>query len=425
MARPSQPEVKNLPARRDENTGLQQRQQAIVKELNARRRGFEAVLPKEFGPDKLVALVLESMRKNPAIANCDPDSVLKAVYEAAKLGLEPDTPLALCHLIPYKNECQFVLGYQGAKVLAARSGLVAKVWAEHRYERDFWRMQRGTDPRIEHVPADGDRGRYMGTYAVAEYSDRNITPSFEWISVGDMAKLELHAHGLEGRTAEQLEEYRETVANDPKQWKKQQKPWHKWRDRMRLKSAIKRLCKQLVSYDAVAVALRRAIQLDDVAEGRGSQAKMIDLPPSDVAGSLPPPRSVEVTVRGSDSGTVEGVEFKPSATLVDDEDEGADDGVPPPDDDSDEDLVDDDPPEITDEQLDELTALATKIGTEHADLRGRVVKVTMDPRLSFDERMQALREIERVADGKLSPEDEAQMELAQGETEKTTKKAKK
>lgn len=269
MTRKTRPAPSSVPATRDSGQVARNNegQEALfLREINSRRRAFAEILPEAFTPERFTALVLQSFRANPKLFQCDMNSVLKAAFQCAKLGLEPDSPAQLCYLIPYKREAQFVLGYQGAKVLAARDGRVAKIWAEHRYENDHWRLVRGTNARIEHEPTDGDRGRYMGTYAVVEYVDPRVKPSFEYVDALDMIRVEAHSHGCDVSKVEGLHKKAET------DWRLAQKPWFKWRDRMRLKTAIKRVCKQVIAFDGVGAQLRAAFRLDDIAEAGKSQA---------------------------------------------------------------------------------------------------------------------------------------------------------
>jgi recombination protein RecT len=57
--------------------------------------------------------------------------------------------------------------------LAMRSGALSTIYAEPVYESDKWEYQRGTDPKLIHVPAvfSSDRGKLLGVYAFAKFKD--------------------------------------------------------------------------------------------------------------------------------------------------------------------------------------------------------------------------------------------------------------
>src|SRR6185369_8569019 len=72
---------------------------------------FEAALPKALPLDLFMRVTLTGFRKTPNLLNCSRKSLLGALLETARLGLEPCTEQA--YLIPFKNECTLVVGYQG------------------------------------------------------------------------------------------------------------------------------------------------------------------------------------------------------------------------------------------------------------------------------------------------------------------------
>lgn len=368
---------------------------AIIKEINDRRRNFAALLPAAFGPDKLVSLVLGAFRKNPAILRCTQESILKSVFECAKLGLEPDTPAGLCYLVPYKSECTFVLGYQGAKVLAMRDGRIAKIWAEHRHARDHWLMVRGTAPRLEHTPAEGDRGEYLGTYAVAEYTDPRIAPSFEFVHVDDMDRIEAHSHGC---TVERLDEVRAAAAAD---FGKSQKPWIKWRDRQRLKTAIKRLGKQLTMFDQVGHDLRRAYELDDLADSRKTQVHMTTVPPRDARGAEEAALG-SVTIPGLPDGADDvpkEPEHRPAIDVpADDKPAAAPAPASPP---------------ISEDDAATIAKLAANVAEDYPEHAGAAAKIAADPSLPPGDRIAKLRALVRKIEGG-PPDDGGQLPIGGG-----------
>lgn len=71
-------------------------------------------LPATITPERFTRIVLSAISTTPQLANCTPKSLLAAMMTAAQLGMEVNTPLGQCYLIPYKNhgvdEVQFQIG---------------------------------------------------------------------------------------------------------------------------------------------------------------------------------------------------------------------------------------------------------------------------------------------------------------------------
>jgi hypothetical protein len=57
--------------------------------------------------DKFMMVVDNAVRKVPALLNVDRKTLFASVLTAAEMGLEPNTPMGLSYLIPFKNQCQF------------------------------------------------------------------------------------------------------------------------------------------------------------------------------------------------------------------------------------------------------------------------------------------------------------------------------
>jgi recombination protein RecT len=140
------------------------------------------VVPRHTDPNKLVRLGLAAIMKDPNLLKCTPASLLLSLLQIASLGLEPNTPLQQAYLWGTKNkkkikqpngatietwvdEAQPIIGYRGYILLATQAGDLADVDADTVYEKDVLRVFRGTSPRIEHEPFQGDNaGPMVGTY---------------------------------------------------------------------------------------------------------------------------------------------------------------------------------------------------------------------------------------------------------------------
>jgi recombination protein RecT len=146
---------------------------------------FQAVMPKGWDRDRFTNLVAAAVKRTPQLITCFATqqgefSVILAAINCASVGLEPNTPLREASLIPRKNkgvdECQLVIEYRGLIKLARRSGELSTIYAEVVHERDTFTYTRGLDPRIDHIPYDGDDdpGQLTHCYAVAKFKDGGI-----------------------------------------------------------------------------------------------------------------------------------------------------------------------------------------------------------------------------------------------------------
>ena len=206
---------------------------------------LKMVLPRHLTPERLVRIALTAIKSQPKLLQCDKYSILKAIMEAAQLGLEPDGLLGHAYLIPYWNskkncyEAQLQVGYRGFLDLARRSGQVSHIFAQVVYEKDHFKFAYGTNPNLEHVPAAAaDRGKKIAAYAIAYLTDGR-TP-------------------FEVMYRDQIEKIREMS----KRATEEDSPWNTHEDEMWRKTVIRRLAKYL----PLSPELTRAAVLDEYRE---------------------------------------------------------------------------------------------------------------------------------------------------------------
>lgn len=160
---------------------------AYVKSMES---GIKAALPSVMTPERFTRMVLTALSSTPELNDCTPQSFLGAMMSAAQLGLEPNTPLGQAYLIPYWNtkkgtrEAQFQIGYKGLIDLAYRSGEVELVQAQCVYANDAFECRFGLEPKLEHIPADGERGELVKVYALFKTKSGGF--GFEVMSVEDI-----------------------------------------------------------------------------------------------------------------------------------------------------------------------------------------------------------------------------------------------
>lgn len=146
-------------------------------------------LPSSITPERFTRIVLSAISVNPKLAECTPKSFLAAMMQSAQLGLEVNTSLGQAYIMPYKNkgvlEAQFQLGYKGMIDLAYKAD-VKTIQAHTVYENDFFEYEYGLEPKLKHVPADGDRGEPVKVYAL--FRTQNDGFGFEVMSMEDVKK---------------------------------------------------------------------------------------------------------------------------------------------------------------------------------------------------------------------------------------------
>lgn len=209
---------------------------------------------------RLMALARTSITKTPKLLECAPHHLLGAIYECAKLGLPPDTPAALCHLVPFNKKtkgggwetvCQVILGFRGMVLLARRAlGAEMSLYTDAVRARDVFDHAGGDEPSIRHSRPWGvdkddnpyplseeERGPLVAAYAVAKLGDS------VWRRVV----------------------YRDEVMRAKASSRTKYGPWHDQNEpAMWEKTAIRRLCKVLpLPDDQRGELMNRAVQLDD------------------------------------------------------------------------------------------------------------------------------------------------------------------
>jgi recombination protein RecT len=139
----------------------------LQERIKAMAKQFEAALPKTITPERMMRIVLTTIRQNPKLAACPEESFFGAVLTALQLGLEPNTPLGQCYIIPYAGEINFQMGYQGLLELAYRSNKYRRIDAEVVYEGDKFEFSYGLNAVLKHKPC-GKRVNPTHVYALYE-----------------------------------------------------------------------------------------------------------------------------------------------------------------------------------------------------------------------------------------------------------------
>jgi len=123
--------------------------------------------------------------QNEQLKKCSTASLMGFAYTCAANGFSPLPQDKEAYAVPYVRkfqengqwksvlECQFQNGYGGIIKKIMRSGYVSFIDGYAVYEGDYYKVYRGTDPRIEHEegPNYGDPTKVTDSYAVAHMKD--------------------------------------------------------------------------------------------------------------------------------------------------------------------------------------------------------------------------------------------------------------
>ena len=203
--------------------------------LTAHKNTISEACAHGVSPDRLIktACLLATSKNGSAIAKCSPESVLRAVVDCARFGIDPSFGRA--YIVPYGGEAELQLGYLGLIELAKRSGEIKSITAELVQEGDDFEVVLGTNPKFEHIPTfQGDSSTYKSVYALAMFADGH----FEYTVL----------------SRDDVENIRRKSSKAP-----DSPAWKNYPGEMAKKCAIRRLCKTL----PLTIEALDAIEEDD------------------------------------------------------------------------------------------------------------------------------------------------------------------
>ena len=224
--------------------------------LESKKDSIAEVASKSIRPDRLLKMALIAASKTPQIYQCTQISVVRALMDAAELGLDISGQLGSAYVIPFYNnkhkyyEAVFMIGYRGLIDLARRSGEISTIEARAVHQNDTFECQYGLNPNIVHVrpPLGDDRGPIVGVYSVAVM--RGGAKQFEVMDKNEIDKIRnLSKAGTSG-------------------------PWKDFYDEMARKTVVRRFVKYLPLSVEVQTQLSKAVEREDEVLGIGE----IELP---------------------------------------------------------------------------------------------------------------------------------------------------
>ena len=147
---------------------------------------FARVMPKHLNGERMTRLAISAVRTTRGLAECTLASFASSIMACSVLGLEPNTPLGHAYLIPFKGQCQLIIGYKGLIELMYRSGIVASVKCTPVFDGDTFEYQYGLHPDIIHKPSNSPN-RYNAqklthVYPVVKLRESGMDPIWDVLS---------------------------------------------------------------------------------------------------------------------------------------------------------------------------------------------------------------------------------------------------
>ena len=206
--------------------------------LEKYKKQISLALPSHITSERMMRLVITEFSKNPDLKKCSLKSIFSSVIQASQLGLEPGGTLGHAYLIPYRDTCQFQLGYKGMIELARRSGQIISLSANVVKENDYFEYEYGLDEKLKHIPARSERGNLVYGYAIAKISGGGY--QFEVMPKEEIDSIKRSSKGANSSYS----------------------PWSTHYEEMAKKTVVRRLFKYL----PISVEIQKAIGHDEIAD---------------------------------------------------------------------------------------------------------------------------------------------------------------
>lgn len=241
------------------SNALQKQDIFSILNSNQTKGKLARLLPQGTRMDRFLQICFNEIRANPKLLNCRPESIVDAIGQTSRLGLDIGGTLGHAYLVPYGQECQFIIGYKGLKELAYRTGKVLSIEARTIYEHDFFEIEYGTNAHMIHKPTLVNQGRSIGYSAMATLE--NGTKIYGVLTMDDINRIKKNIQGL----------------TNPKS------SWHTHPDEMGKKTGVRAICKMLPQFSNNDL-LQEAISLDEKGEiGMQDNSQVFDSTAEEVA----------------------------------------------------------------------------------------------------------------------------------------------
>jgi len=198
---------------------------------------------------RYISSCLTALSVQPKLMQCKPASVLKSMMESARYGLEPNSPLSEAALIPYGQDCTFLIEYRGMMKLAWNTGLIKSLDYDKVCDGDEFDYSKGSNGlSFHHRPKlSNSRGEGSIYYAYAELKHGGT--AFQVMTREDIIA---HAkHFSRGFSSESS-------------------PWQTDFDAMAYKTVLRQLCDKKLPKSTTehGILMSEAAHIDDLVEDK-------------------------------------------------------------------------------------------------------------------------------------------------------------
>ena len=206
------------------------------------KRRFEELL--DNSAPAFVSSILTIVRGNSKLQDCSPNSILSAAGIAAALKLPINPSLGFAHIVPYKGQAQFQLGFRGYVQLAMRSGQYRTL--------NSGAVREGQIKEIDFVTGEIIRGEKISEEIVGYVAYMELINGFKKSFYMSSEELQTHAQKYSQSYAYDLRSGRKTSV------------WSTNFDAMAKKTVLKKLLSNfgIISIDQQSAALATALQAD-------------------------------------------------------------------------------------------------------------------------------------------------------------------
>lgn len=123
--------------------------------LDAFKTQIQHALPEHLTAERMARLAMTAFNNNPALAECEPNSVFAAVILSSQLGLEIGVD-GEAFIIPYNDRrrgkiAQFIPGWKGY-VKLVNQAKEATIWTGAAFKGDKFDFALGDEPFVRHIP---------------------------------------------------------------------------------------------------------------------------------------------------------------------------------------------------------------------------------------------------------------------------------
>ena len=196
---------------------------------------------------RYISACLTALAVQPKLMQCKPSSVLKSMMESARFGLEPNSPLSEAALIPYGQECTFLIEYRGMMKLAWNTGLIKSLDYDKVCDGDEFDYSKGSNGlSFHHRPSlSASRGEGSIYYAYAELKHGGT--AFQVMTRDDIvAHAKQFSRGYSAKSS----------------------PWQTDFDAMAYKTVIRQLCDKKLPKSTTenGILMNEAAHIDDFVE---------------------------------------------------------------------------------------------------------------------------------------------------------------